>query len=142
MDSDSEEEKAAAVTPTLKAAAPTVSGASSTATPVPALVSAISALLAAPKSAAVRTSTKSAISSAGSKAFDIFAAFSAACSIADAPKAPLALEALYDEEVLSEEAVLAWHSAPGGDVGLKTRCKPFITWLMEAGDDDDEEESE
>ena len=75
-----------------------------------------------------------------SKAADIFAALSVACALGNAPKAPLALEALYDEELVGEEAVLAWHAAPTGDVGLKTRCKPFITWLQEAGDDDEEDE--
>jgi hypothetical protein len=105
-------------------------------------VSALSALLAAPKTAAARSGAKAAISASGVSAASVFVALSAACAIGNAAKTPLALEALYDEEVLTEADVLKWHSSPDGDAALKARAQPFVAWLQEADDDDDEEEEE
>ncbi len=59
------------------------------------------------------------------------------------------LKLLYDEEVVSEEACIAWadekeHADESEKVYLK-KAGDFITWLQEAEedeDDDDEEESD
>jgi len=56
------------------------------------------------------------------------------------------LHALYDNDVLSEDAVLAWAEEKGGaeegDKKFLNLAKPFITWLQEADEDDSEEESD
>ena len=50
---------------------------------------------------------------------------------------PVALEGLYDEDVLEEAFLLAWASGVEGDAQVKAKAKPFIDWLQTA---DDEEE--
>jgi translation initiation factor 5 len=61
---------------------------------------------------------------------------------------PVILQALYEEDVLDEDVILAWHESPpesswlvNKEVATSVREKalPFITWLKEAESDDDEE---
>jgi soluble lytic murein transglycosylase-like protein len=52
---------------------------------------------------------------------------------------PIALEGLYDADVLSEEGVLAWHSGVEGSAEVKARAKPFVEWLKEADEEEEEE---
>jgi len=63
------------------------------------------------------------------------------------PAAPVILQALYEEEVLEEATLLAWFDAPpeaswlvNKDVAaeVRTKAKPFIDWLREAEEEDDE----
>ena len=58
------------------------------------------------------------------------------------------LKALYDADILAEEALFAWANAKrkdllaesdGGDARFFSKVKPFIQWLSEASDDDDED---
>ena len=60
------------------------------------------------------------------------------------------LKVLYDDDVLSEEALVAWadekENATEEERVFMTKAAPFIQWLREAeseeDDDDDEEDSE
>jgi len=60
--------------------------------------------------------------------------------------AGLALKVLYDEDVLSEEAVIAWGQAkeaaaaldPDMDARFLEKAKPFIEWLQEASSSEEE----
>jgi len=65
---------------------------------------------------------------------------------------PLVLKQLYDEDVLEEEAILAWSEAgvtydfsPQALIGeqikdLRNLADPFVNWLQEAEEDSDDEE--
>lgn len=64
------------------------------------------------------------------------------------PKVPLIFQALYEEDVLTEEVLLQWHASPpesswlsNKDVATKVRARavPFINWLEEAEEESDEE---
>ncbi|KAJ1839593.1 eukaryotic translation initiation factor 5, partial [Coemansia sp. RSA 2703] len=67
-------------------------------------------------------------------------------------KTPLVLKALYDEEIVDEEAFVEWGKKPSKKYVAKETAKqihkaaePFLRWLEEAdeeSDDDDEEESD
>ena len=52
---------------------------------------------------------------------------------------PVALEALYDEDVFSEEFLLAWAAGVEGEKEVKAKAAPFLEWLQNA---DEEEEDE
>ena len=60
-----------------------------------------------------------------------------------APKrCPHVLKALYDADVLSEEAIVEWHTEGGvGPKGEQVRraVDPFITWLQDASEEEDDE---
>jgi translation initiation factor 5 len=67
------------------------------------------------------------------------------------PRVPLILQALYEEDVLSEDVLLAWHASPpesswlsNNEVATKVREKatPFIDWLKNAEESSGEEEDE
>jgi translation initiation factor 5 len=67
------------------------------------------------------------------------------------PRTPLVIKALYDAEVLDEGAIVAWHESPPEtswlvkkDVAAAVRAKatPFVDWLKEAEDDDEDEDDE
>ena len=65
---------------------------------------------------------------------------------------PLILKQLYDEDVLEEEVILDWASQgvtyefspqsmkPEDVKALRASAEPFITWLSEAEEDDDDDE--
>lgn len=64
------------------------------------------------------------------------------------PKVPLIFQALYEEDVLTEEVLLAWHASPPESSWLsnkevatqvRERAIPLIDWLKEAEEEDDEE---
>ena len=60
------------------------------------------------------------------------------------------LKLLYDADVFSEEAVIAWGQAkeaavkldPDIDVRFLEKAKPFINWLEEESESESEEESD
>jgi translation initiation factor eIF-2B subunit epsilon len=56
------------------------------------------------------------------------------------------LKLLYDEEVVGEEACLAWADekahADDSDKVYLNKCAAFIQWLREAEDEDEDEEEE
>lgn len=63
------------------------------------------------------------------------------------PRTALILQALYEANVLEEDAIMAWYSSPpesawlvNKDVAAAVRAKaaPFIDWLQEAEEEDDE----
>ena len=87
-----------------------------------------------------------AAKAAGAKQADIFAALGAAAlsggeALPLLKAVPVALNALYDADVVTEGACTAWHAGSVGDARVKAKAAPFITWLAEA-DDDEEEEGE
>lgn len=56
---------------------------------------------------------------------------------------------LYDEDILEEDAILAWAEKPSSKYTSKTqakkiveKCEKFLTWLKEAEEEDDDEEEE
>lgn len=61
------------------------------------------------------------------------------------------LQVLYDEDLLAEEAIIKWHEAgedesvetkfPGFGEKFRERVRPFVEWLQE-DDDSEEEESD
>ena len=53
---------------------------------------------------------------------------------------PLALEALYDADVLSEDTILAWYNGPEGNADVKAKSKTFIEWLLSADEEEEEDE--
>jgi translation initiation factor 5 len=54
-------------------------------------------------------------------------------------RAPVTCKALYDADIVEEEHFLAWQKS--GDTGsLGKLVAPFLNWLAEADEDDDEEE--
>lgn len=62
------------------------------------------------------------------------------------PRTALILQALYEANVLEEEAIVAWYSSPpesawlvNKDVAAAVRAKaaPFISWLQEAEEEDE-----
>ena len=64
----------------------------------------------------------------------------------------LALKALYDDEIVDEELIIAWHQKPSaGKVlgvpapaakAVRVAAAKFVEWLQEAESDEDSEESE
>jgi len=61
------------------------------------------------------------------------------------PRIPLILQTLYETDVLSEDALLAWHTAPPESSWLvnkkvatqvRLQAKPFIDWLKSAEEDE------
>jgi len=60
------------------------------------------------------------------------------------------LKMMYDLDILAEEALFAWANAKrkellaetDGDARFFAKVKPFIQWLSEASDDDDDSDSE
>jgi translation initiation factor 5 len=112
-----------------------------------ALQGALEALLAAPKDGARAAAVGAAAKAAGAKQADIFAALGAAAlsggeALPLLKAVPVALNALYDADVVTEGACTAWHSGSVGDARVKAKAKPFIDWLAEADDEDEEEEEE
>jgi translation initiation factor 5 len=61
---------------------------------------------------------------------------------------PLVLQALYEQDVVEEDAVLAWAAAPSSpnaaseDSDFRVKAAPFIEWLKNAEEDDEDEEEE
>jgi translation initiation factor 5 len=110
-----------------------------------ALQSALEALLASPKVESLATAVLAA--SKGHSQATILSRFSqAALSGGDAlpllKAVPLALKALYDVDVIEEEAVKTWHASEGVDTRVKDKAKPFVVWLATADEDDDEDEED
>eukprot|EP01004_Peranema_trichophorum_P004385 NODE_3310_length_1375_cov_57.019968_g2877_i0.p2 GENE.NODE_3310_length_1375_cov_57.019968_g2877_i0~~NODE_3310_length_1375_cov_57.019968_g2877_i0.p2 ORF type:complete len:165 (+),score=38.90 NODE_3310_length_1375_cov_57.019968_g2877_i0:744-1238(+) len=65
------------------------------------------------------------------------------------PKFPIILKTFYDLNVLSEEAILSWHTGKNtkavdkaAQLYFKEKSQPLIDWLKEEDDDDEEEEDE
>ena len=64
------------------------------------------------------------------------------------PRLPIILQALYDADVLEEEAILKWASSPPEaswvtkDVAIAARkaAKPFADWLQNAESEEDSDE--
>lgn len=68
-----------------------------------------------------------------------------------APRMPLLLQSLYEQDIFDEDMLLLWHAAPpesswavDAEVASKLRghAKPFIDWLNEADDDEDDDDDE
>jgi hypothetical protein len=55
---------------------------------------------------------------------------------------PLILQTLYDEDILSEEAIVSWFEGTGGNPGVKAKAKIFVDWLKTAEEDDDDDDSD
>lgn len=56
-------------------------------------------------------------------------------------KAQRVFKALYDCDLLPEEAILLWHATPpasDGGVRVREAVAPFVAWLQEAEEDSDE----
>ena len=67
------------------------------------------------------------------------------------PKAPLLLKCLYDEDILEEESIIAWHDggaklnkrlgiSEAQGAAIRKASDPLITWLKEAEEEDDEDD--
>ncbi len=67
------------------------------------------------------------------------------------PKAPLVMKALYDEDILEEESIIAWHEggpklnkrlgiSEAQGAAIRKAADPLVTWLKEAEEEDDEDE--
>ena len=41
---------------------------------------------------------------------------------------------------MSEDAIQAWYTSADGDALVKAKAKPFVEWLAEAEDEDEEDE--
>lgn len=62
------------------------------------------------------------------------------------------LKAMYDNDVVAEEIILAWHGRPGTGKALgvlpadaekvRKAAAPYVEWLEEEADESSEEESE
>ena len=50
------------------------------------------------------------------------------------------IQKLYDEDVLSDDAIFKWFESSTSTV--KAKAKPFVEWLEEEDDDDDDDEDE
>mmetsp|Transcript_8874 Transcript_8874/g.15368 ORF Transcript_8874/g.15368 Transcript_8874/m.15368 type:complete len:467 (-) Transcript_8874:612-2012(-) len=67
-----------------------------------------------------------------------------------AKEAPLALKALYDEDLVEEDIILAWAAKKDAAAilgltaeatsGVRRAAAPFVEWLQEADEDDDDDE--
>lgn len=63
---------------------------------------------------------------------------------------PLVFNALYQDDILSEETILAWETAePTGsdediaaEHAVKSSATPFLSWLKESDDEDEDDESD
>jgi hypothetical protein len=58
---------------------------------------------------------------------------------------PVLLQALYEGDVLEEDAVVAWAGGRAGGAAaapVKAAAEPFVTWLTEADEEDEEDEEE
>jgi hypothetical protein len=53
---------------------------------------------------------------------------------------PVVLQALYEADVLEEDAIVTWAASPAVDAGLLARAKPFLDWLATAEEDEEEED--
>jgi len=65
------------------------------------------------------------------------------------PRTAMILQALYEGDVLDEEAIVAWAESEDSwlvnkEVAAKVRAKaaPFVKWLSAADEDEDDEEEE
>ena len=140
---DSEEEAAAAPgggASAQAAAASTATPSSSASSAAPRYSADMAALLAAPRDAAARAAAKKAC--AGARQVDLFVALEHAALLGGAASlkaVPIALEGLYDGDVVSEEGVLAWHAGVEGSAEVKSRAAPFVVWLQEADEEEEEE---
>eukprot|EP00475_Leptophrys_vorax_P028945 TRINITY_DN421_c0_g1_i1.p1 TRINITY_DN421_c0_g1~~TRINITY_DN421_c0_g1_i1.p1 ORF type:complete len:414 (-),score=147.24 TRINITY_DN421_c0_g1_i1:62-1303(-) len=63
----------------------------------------------------------------------------------------LVFQALYDQEILAEESILAWHDAPADSsfrvdeataTAIREKVDKFVVWLREADEDGEEAEEE
>ena len=58
---------------------------------------------------------------------------------------PVLLQALYDSDLLEEEAIVAWFNGKAGGAaaqGVRTAAAPFVDWLQSAEEEDDEEDED
>jgi eIF4-gamma/eIF5/eIF2-epsilon/Domain found in IF2B/IF5 len=106
--------------------------------PPPSFLSAVSALLAQPKDVAEAKRLGKGL--AASAVLLAFQDAVNAASAAAAKNAPLALEALYDADVITEEAILQWYDGVEGNAGVKAKAKVFCEWLKNADEDEEEDE--
>lgn len=82
------------------------------------------------------------------EALEVFCAVTHAASTATKSVAKI-LMAMYDAELLSEEAILAWHASGATPKGLSQEASaalrgealPMITWLKTAEEDDDDDDA-
>lgn len=65
------------------------------------------------------------------------------------PKAAHIVKALYDQDLVEEEALLAWGEKPSSKYVSKSvarkiieKCEPVLNWLKEAEEEDEDEESD
>eukprot|EP00455_Lapot_gusevi_P028944 TRINITY_DN309_c0_g1_i1.p1 TRINITY_DN309_c0_g1~~TRINITY_DN309_c0_g1_i1.p1 ORF type:complete len:438 (-),score=131.86 TRINITY_DN309_c0_g1_i1:108-1421(-) len=84
----------------------------------------------------------------------LLGAFEEYCGVTEAekllPRIPLILQALYDNDIMSEETLVSWYDSPPEisavrrDVAvlLRQKAEPFIKWLQTADSDEDDDDEE
>jgi hypothetical protein len=50
---------------------------------------------------------------------------------------PLILSSLYQAEIIDEDAIICWYNTSTGSI--RDSAKPFVDWLNEAEEEDEEE---
>ncbi len=53
---------------------------------------------------------------------------------------PVLLKQFYDADILVEELIVQWNDKECADAAVKAAAVPFVTWLKEADEDDDEDD--
>lgn len=106
---------------------------------------ALEKLLATPKDTMVCKNVGTVVK--GMNQTDILRAFTAAAlaggdTLPYLKSVPIALSTLYEADLLDEDSALSWGNNVNVDERVRTKAKPFLTWLATADEDEDDDEDE